>query len=244
MSTRASPHTRGWTCLKLLADDALVGFPAHAGMDLVLRVAVPAHRRLPRTRGDGPCCDSRQQSQDFSIRLPRTRGDGPATISQRVRVAATSASPHTRGWTRGTADFGPVRGIVGFPAHAGMDPPPARRRWRRRWLPRTRGDGPTTLTIVYRDDRASPHTRGWTHVHRHPDGHADGFPAHAGMDPRATAAHPASGGLPRTRGDGPIVSVSLPCLPMASPHTRGWTLGPVRVGHHSPGFPAHAGMDP
>ena len=48
-------------------------------------------------------------------------------------------------------------------------------------------------------------------------------PAHAGMDPTSPSRPPPSGGLPRTRGDGPpLIIAKAPDAP-APPHTRGWT---------------------
>ena len=172
----ASPHTRGWTAVPAVRRGQGRGFPAHAGMDRRRCRAAARRRRLPRTRGDGP------------------RGDAEPRLSD-------LASPHTRGWTQDGRRGGDS--ATGFPAHAGMDRPS---RWRGRssvWLPRTRGDGPSSwrriesLTSASRTRgdgpdtrahgallvRASPHTRGWTHVG--PDLRVDavGFPAHAGMDP-------------------------------------------------------------
>ena len=74
--------------------------------------------------------------------------------------------------------------------------------------------------------------------------HADGFPAHAGMD--RVPAPPASRSprLPRTRGDGPINQCHVEVSPWASPHTRGWTRAAVATDAARLGFPAHAGMDP
>ena len=70
-----SPHTRGWTRADTADCMGLFGFPAHAGMDPGLRVALPCEAGFPRTRGDGP-------------RRPRA-------CARRFGV-----SPHTRGWTR------------------------------------------------------------------------------------------------------------------------------------------------
>ena len=114
----ASPHTRGWTRADSLLDLHRRGFPAHAGMD--------------------PGC---RHPQPFEFRLPRTRGDGP--LSEFLAQIASSASPHTRGWTFSGAGAGVFS--WGFPAHAGMD-----RCWTSSWrpskrLPRTRGDGPALL---------------------------------------------------------------------------------------------------
>ena len=171
-------------------------------------------------------------------RLPRTRGDGPFRSSPRRRQ--TQASPHTRGWT----PFGVHHssGTWGFPAHAGMDPglPPACHG--RSGLPRTRGDGPFTLSTGLSALTASPHTRGWTLQQERLDGGEGGFPAHAGMDPNSSAAPTRTSRLPRTRGDGPFHHHHRRGSRMAPPHTRGWT--PPHLYPRTPrrGSPAHAGM--
>ena len=91
---------------------------------------------------------------------------------------------------------------------------------------------------------ASPHTRGWTRLQGDGFDRADGFPAHAGMDPMRATMTGRYDGLPRTRGDGPLnVEVEIG-RKGASPHTRGWTQGMVQPATPIPGFPAHAGMDP
>ena len=65
------PRTRG----EDVAGDVRRGFPAHAGMD-------PAYLLPALTTGG----------------LPRTRGDGPS--GEPTGATRSSASPHTRGWTR------------------------------------------------------------------------------------------------------------------------------------------------
>ena len=213
----ASPHTRGWTVVKDRVKALDWGFPAHAGMD----PRRPPSRRRPRW-------------------LPRTRGDGPAHDARAARV--TRASPHTRGWTRlGRPHVEPA---PGFPAHAGMDRARDSRSAGRRWLPRTRGDGPPRRTIDEGTLAASPHTRGWTRAARPHVEPAPGFPAHAGMDLRSGHGGVGVPRLPRTRGDGPIEVTPTPTPTPASPHTRGWTHRRWRRPGGLPGFPAHAGMDP
>ena len=131
--------------------------------------------------------------------LPRTRGDGPRRSA--AATAAGWASPHTRGWTRWLAKY--TGGHEGFPAHAGMDRGPDHGGVSGLRLPRTRGDGPDELLWRLANQRASPHTRGWTPRRRRPAGHAGGFPAHAGMDPLSPELRTGATWLPRTRGDGP-----------------------------------------
>ena len=151
-------------------------------------------------------------------------------------------SPHTRGWT--ITGRGGTGKTTGFPAHAGMDLHSARRRAGRRGVPRTRGDGPRATLTTSRPRGGSPHTRGWTVLVRRPRPGRRGFPAHAGMDPPAVQRQPVSGGVPRTRGDGPRATPTTTRRGGGSPHTRGWTGDEVFALCGPDGFPAHAGMDP
>ena len=50
-------------------------------------------------------------------------------------------------------------------------------------LPRARGDGPWLDKTIGAFFPASPRTRGWTPSREFGNDTADGFPAHAGMDP-------------------------------------------------------------
>ena len=213
----ASPHTRGWTRPRPGVDHLAGGFPAHAGMD-----PTPAHTDRPASR------------------LPRTRGDGPNRLATLHHLYG--ASPHTRGWTQQVTALQQQPG--GFPAHAGMDPGRRRLTSGRRGLPRTRGDGPVVPVPVHDAHPASPHTRGWTRPRRRRSRRHRGFPAHAGMDPKRLCRWPSPDRLPRTRGDGPMSARLRARRREASPHTRGWTRGVRGEGRTSPGFPAHAGMDP
>ena len=160
----ASPHTRGWTHQSRRGQRRTLGFPAHAGMDLWRRRCQRSRYRLPRTRGDGPRGGGAGGArgggggEDTMRGLPRTRGDGPAEY--RSQYVEARASPHTRGWTPGR-DLAPAD-RTGFPAHAGMDPCCIRASASRRWLPRTRGDGPLDEHERTLRQMASPHTRGWT----------------------------------------------------------------------------------
>ena len=133
---------------------------------------------------------------------------------------------------------------VGFPAHAGMDPPPRPPATAAERLPRTRGDGPYFEEGVLVVATASPHTRGWTRSNDELHSHECGFPAHAGMDPSTSRTWRAGCRLPRTRGDGPSPLSTCVGRSTASPHTRGWTPGSAPPPAPPRGFPAHAGMDP
>ena len=213
----ASPRSRGWTVQRMTEAVLGAGFPALAGMD------PPPHPRSPGRRG-----------------LPRARGDGPVPIL--IATAADVASPRSRGWTPGRVGYRVH--LRGFPALAGMDPRPLPARRPAEGLPRARGDGPRVLAAASRDWVASPRSRGWTRAMPHPDRHARGFPALAGMDPGTDVTRRRRAGLPRARGDGPASRTSSPREPPASPRSRGWTRPGGRLGDAGPGFPALAGMDP
>ena len=253
----ASPHTRGWTARGRGKPSLQQGFPAHAGMDPGAALEDVAGIGLPRTRGDGPRAE--RPADAGGVASPHTRGWTPDRQRRRrprqgfpahagmdhaaVRLVDldTEASPHTRGWTlRGIDPRGELRG---FPAHAGMDPASGSPRRPRSRLPRTRGDGPSFVALLGVFDTASPHTRGWTRGHPDHGRGRGGFPAHAGMDPRAPAAEDVDDGLPRTRGDGPRPDATVAAVSAASPHTRGWTPGDRCRQGGDAGFPAHAGMD-
>ena len=85
--------------------------------------------------------------------------------------------------------------------------------------------------------------RGWTVARACKEQHAKVFPAHAGMDRRASTSKPARKGVPRACGDGPVTVLPGCSSVGCSPRMRGWT---VLARHHRDlqgVFPAHAGMD-
>ena len=195
---------------------AALGFPAHAGMDLI-SVRTPS----------------------LTAWFPRPRGDGPSICG---RGSGTSAvSPPTRGWTPiHRVRRQPDRG---FPAHAGMDPSPTCRRGAPSRFPRPRGDGPRYHHAAASERRVSPPTRGWTLTPACSAEGSPGFPAHAGMDrspPMSCVVRP---WFPRPRGDGPGQAAFAIGELEVSPPTRGWTVARMAADHRRAGFPAHAGMD-
>ena len=214
---RDSPHPRGWTVGGRQVVRRDLGFPAPAGMDPV--------RPVP-PRG--------------ALRIPRTRGDGP--FSSTVEAWTTPDSPHPRGWTRP----GPGRRHRrrGFPAPAGMDLTETDRRPFAEGIPRTRGDGPPNTHPEASIAADSPHPRGWTRDQRFGNLRDDGFPAPAGMDRRRRRRRNCRPRIPRTRGDGPMMQVSVQLPAEDSPHPRGWTHMLPGAPVQRRGFPAPAGMDP
>ena len=215
-SPSVSPPTRGWTLDSRLESSNLIGFPAHAGMDL--------------SGGSRP---------GACWRFPRPRGDGPHSSCTACRYCAVS--PPTRGWTAEVPED--LRHVNGFPAHAGMDRAPGAGAVALLWFPRPRGDGPAIASPDALPSRVSPPTRGWTVVDRRRSAQTLGFPAHAGMDRWSWARSTGSARFPRPRGDGPCeVDVVHRPRPV-SPPTRGWTACTRATGTAPAGFPAHAGMD-
>ena len=215
-SAWVSPPTRGWTHNLLGLTRPGRGFPAHAGMDPIIRSSVSSGRRFPRPRGDGPV--------SFS------GGGGSGAVS-----------PPTRGWTRIPGQH--RCGGPGFPAHAGMDPSLTNGLEYFFRFPRPRGDGPVSKTRRPLPGWVSPPTRGWTHGSGLRAAGARGFPAHAGMDLPHVPGRDTGHRFPRPRGDGPHTNFAKARAMMVSPPTRGWTQHIHARHRHRMGFPAHAGMD-
>ena len=152
-----SPPTRGWTPATNHGARSLVGFPAHAGMDLAGWVFVMSCAWFPRPRGDGPPgCTGRSLRRRVS---PPTRGWTACNLCG--AGCWGGGSPPTRGWTQRISHAG--ADAKGFPAHAGMDLSRRQDRSAGSWFPRPRGDGPFWCAGPFSSPRVSPPTRGWTH---------------------------------------------------------------------------------
>ena len=192
-----SPPTRGWTRTSQFQHIIALGFPAHAGMDLISTTA-------PRA----------------AFGFPRPRGDGPLALEDSDRL--NGVSPPTRGWTsHGHPHRLPCRG---FPAHAGMDPGLTMSSSSVAGFPRPRGDGPLPRDLDEARAEVSPPTRGWTWRADHGRPADQGFPAHAGMDPIEIGTDLTEPWFPRPRGDGPCSGRLKLTARRVSPPTRGWTL--------------------
>ncbi len=125
-----------------------------------------------------------------------------------------------------------------------MDPPTEDQRIRGSGLPRGRGDGPVDTSIHGGTRTAPPRSRGWTVRTRRDSSTCSGSPAVAGMDPTVITTSPASSGLPRGRGDGPVWLTEESVRAEAPPRSRGWTSRRPQPCTRSGGSPAVAGMDP
>ena len=155
-------------------------------------------------------------------------------------MPAPRSPPHPRGWSR-SKGRSPVPCCVS-PAPAGMVRSRAVSPAPRLSLPRTRGDGPDTITALSSWLRSPPHPRGWSgRAVAHVDGPAVS-PAPAGMvlDRRWREGNPFS--LPRTRGDGPWCRQGADFPPLSPPHPRGWSAWRAGAGVHRRVSPAPAGM--
>ena len=213
----APPHPRGSTPDSTSAITSANGSPAPAGID------------------PGPYLEHIAQ-----VGLPRTRGDRPVTAPE--ALTGSSAPPHPRGSTM-DMKMRLIDGI-GSPAPAGIDPMGLAGLGRSARLPRTRGDRPPPIWPLSLSLVAPPHPRGSTRAAGGAELSRPGSPAPAGIDPAGGRQHRDDRGLPRTRGDRPLLTFPMASLEKAPPHPRGSTpCGFARLGLPT-GSPAPAGIDP
>ncbi len=224
------PFARGWTLLPNLGDGRQRLLPASAGMapDPSSRVRPP--RPAPRLRGDGPAAPAQQAADLVCSPCPR------------VVVVDYRCSPHARGWPRreqrhrSGATLLPApagcsllaQGCIGeketAPHARGDVPSPTCPPRPRRPVPRTCGDGPSTMARAARSGVCSPLAWGWPQDCRGIRGAQALLPAPAGMDP-LTRSWPSSGAR---------------CFL----HPRGWSFRDCPVGVLCCLLPAPAGMNP
>ena len=128
------------------------------------------------------------------------------------------------------------------PARAGMDPGEAVHRHPRRRFPRTRGDGPLSVSLGRHDRWFPPHARGWTLWPWLLTWLVVVSPARAGM--ASTIGGPIRSFPPHARGWTLRKMGQSGMFDKFPPHARGWTLAPSRTPGCSMVSPARAGMDP
>ena len=194
-STGSSPHTRG-TPLSC----ASVG---HSG-----RRFIPAHA------GNTPSASAPPSSGPVH---PRTRGEHDKTAT--LWDATTGSSPHTRG-TRGQSTWR-LTSTRFIPAHAGNTAFSVTLTPHISVHPRTRGEHREPLSIKFRFDGSSPHTRGTLST---PVAVRQGprfIPAHAGNTLPKTLGTTAASVHPRTRGEHVAAGNACWDYDGSSPHTRG-----------------------
>ena len=159
---------------------------------------------------------------------------------QRRGVLPTSP-PRTRGSTFGGSLKD--RSYRVSPAHAGIDLEIPCENCRRKSLPRARGDRPSKYSPFYHMDSSPPRTRGSTRRCTSA-GVADIVsPAHAGIDLRSARSPANPHGLPRARGDRPLVDVAYADKSLSPPRTRGSTRRNSMDDEQCDVSPAHAGID-
>ncbi len=152
--------------------------------------------------------------------LPRMRGDRP-----QVHQCGSTAWP-------------------GSPACAGIDLSGLILYKRVTGLPRMRGDRPRSGAGSTTGRWAPPHARGSTPATTASIASSSGSPACAGIDLLSDAHPHVSVGLPRMRGDRPVVTVTYRDKDTAPPHARGSTRGGHVHSEPDGGSPACAGIDP
>ena len=117
---------------------------------------------------------------------PRRRGSPPTNARRKRSGRNPGAGIHPPRVTPGMLPL-----VKKHPARAGMDPRAIRATGKSSEQPRTRGDGPCVVLRSFSEQRASPHTRGWT---------------------RAVVHKVRARGLPRRCGDGPCWFVPFTML--------------------------------
>ncbi len=130
-----TPHARGSTFFGFTKAQAVLVYPACAGIDPAASIASQASSRLPRMRGDRPVAAS--DSNPWIKFTPHARG----------------STPHT--------SISNISGSV-YPACAGIDRSEGCGRGRYGCLPRMRGDRPCFPKIKCCLFVFTPHARGST----------------------------------------------------------------------------------
>ena len=223
------PLTRGSTRSPSWPHSPGEGSPAHAGIDPFTPSVLMTSGRFPRSRGDRPFTSINSAIVEPAPSLTRgsTRGlleqpahdhgsPAHAGIDPRFRRSAISIPwlPRSRGDRPSageeTGDTNPAP-----PLTRGSTPPARglRRAFSRLApLPLTRGSRPhVALPPTRRLAAAPPLTRGSTRLGRVAGHHVvGGSPAHGGIDPTPGRVRAPPPGSPRSRGDRPSETGSLP----------------------------------
>ena len=177
-TNRFTPHARGSTLAEVLRTLRISVYPACAGID-------------PESSPLG----------FFAFRLPRMRGDRP--ILMRPASKATRFTPHARGSTQTKKDTVGLNLV--YPACAGIDPLTEKNIRMQCCLPRMRGDRPCWQGLWRKQKKFTPHARGSTFFRRFKRICQLVYPACAGIDRLPAFLERMSAGLPRMRGDRPVI---------------------------------------
>ena len=106
-----------------------------------------------------------------------------------------------------------------------------------------RGDRPALCMILIPAVLATPHARGSTCRCRAPARACSGYPACAGIDLANGHTEIDPDGLPRMRGDRPVIKGFGILAGLATPHARGSTRIVAMPRLKLAGYPACAGID-
>jgi len=90
-------------------------------------------------------------------------------------------------------------------------------------LPRMRGDPPLQNHEFNQKMQSTPHARGSTAIARRNADGSNVYPACAGIHLTVSRARQPSAGLPRMRGDPPLMQCLKQHLILSTPHARGST---------------------
>src|SRR5665811_62521 len=110
-------------------------------------------------------------------------------------------------------------------------------------LPRIRGDRPVVFIALAQEVVSPPHTRGSTSRRGRTLRRPSVSPAYAGIDLTRIEVDFTDVGLPRIRGDRPVVFIALAQEVVSPPHTRGSTSRRGRTLRRPSVSPAYAGID-
>ena len=147
------------------------------------------------------------------------RGDRPSTCN--IDRRRKEFTPHARGSTASCLGI-PLASNV-YPACAGIDLKKHSFSTRIFCLPRMRGDRPLCADLPADRLLFTPHARGSTSFLFTCKLSFFVYPACAGIDPFSALAFSCFCGLPRMRGDRPLVCVSVMVGGVFTPHARGST---------------------
>ena len=171
-----TPHARGSTLWLITFFSSWRVYPACAGIDHPLEKFLPGFVRLPRMRGDRPCC-------------------------YKLGYYANLFTPHARGSTP-ISDLIISHRFV-YPACAGIDPFSSKQSLQKVCLPRMRGDRPIVVSTSTATIWFTPHARGSTPPAHLSNMEVKVYPACAGIDRCCWSRVVFVTSLPRMRGDRP-----------------------------------------
>ncbi len=154
----------------------------------------------------------------------------------------TTSTPHARGSTVMACSW--LLAMMVYPACAGIHLCSGIVQPCRGCLPRMRGDPPFDVSQFIDRFGSTPHARGSTPRHKPLGLLFWVYPACAGIHHTRRGRPPNSPGLPRMRGDPPVLPDGWGGCNASTPHARGSTPGEPRTRGTQNVYPACAGIHP